>query len=32
MRGFVIRAAIVALGLYVASAVVPGVEIRRAAR
>ena len=28
MRGFVIRAAIVALGLYVASAIVPGVEIR----
>jgi putative membrane protein len=28
MRGFVIRAAIVALGLYVASAIVPGIEIR----
>ena len=28
MRGFVIRAAIVALGLWVASAIVPGIEIR----
>ena len=28
MRGFVIRAAIVAIGLWVASSIVPGVEIR----
>ena len=28
MRGFVIRAAIVALGLWLASAIVPGIEIR----
>ena len=28
MRGFIIRAAIVALGLWLASAIVPGIEIR----
>ena len=28
MRGFLIRAALVALGLWVASAIVPGIEIR----
>ena len=28
MRGFVIRAAIVALGLWLASSIVPGIEIR----
>jgi putative membrane protein len=28
MRGFVIRAAIVAVGLWVASSIVPGVEVR----
>ena len=28
MRGFLIRAAVVALGLWLASQIVPGVEIR----
>ncbi len=28
MRGFVIRAAIVAIGLWIASSIIPGVEIR----
>jgi putative membrane protein len=28
MRGFIIRAAIVAIGLWIASSIVPGVEVR----